>query len=130
MMRPASAGRSDVLEAKLKNAGYKPGADEIEMAKEQRREYRRTVLQSGFLDVSDRAVIESEVQARLSRLKAQLDAGEFSDSGVQFHSRCLRELEALQGTIGTRKKPLVGLLYGLMYEIMNRCQHRFMRASA
>jgi hypothetical protein len=130
LSRLASAGRSDTLETKLMNAGYKPEADEIETAKEQRREYRRKVLQSGFLDLSDRAVIESEVQARLSRLKAQLDAGEFSDSGVQFHSRCLKELEALRDTIGTQKKPLVGLLYGLMYDIMNRCQHRLVRASA
>jgi hypothetical protein len=130
MARPASAGRSDVLEGKLKDAGYKPDADEIETAKEHRREYRREVLQSRFLDLSDRAVIESEVQALLCRLKAQLDAGEFTDTGVQFHSRCLKELEALRDTLGTQKKPLLGLLYGLMYDVMNRCQHRLVRASA
>jgi hypothetical protein len=130
MMKPASAGRSDLLEGKLNDAGYKPDADEIETAKEQRREYRRAVLQPQFLDVGDRAVIESEVQARLCRLKAQLDAGEFQDDGVQFHSRCLKELEAMRDTLATTKKPLVGLLYGLMYDIMNRCQHRLVRASA
>lgn len=130
MERPASAGRSDVLEGKLKDAGYKPDADEIATAKEQRREYRMEVLRPRFLDVGDRAVVDSEVQARLCRLKAQLDAGEFSDDGVQFHSRCLKELEALRDTLATQRKPLVGLMYGLMYDIMNRCQHRLVRASA
>lgn len=130
MARPASAGRSDVLEGKLKDAGYKPDADEIETAKEHRREYRREVLQPRFLDMSDRAVVESEVQARLCRLKAQLDAGEFPDTGLQFHLRCLKELESMRDALETQKKPLVGLLYGLMYDIMNRCQHRLVRASA
>lgn len=130
MSKPASAGRSDLLEGKLKDAGYQPDADEIETAKEHRREYRREILQARFLDVGDRAVVESEVQARLCRLKAQLDAGEFPDTGVQFHARCLKELEALRDSLGTQKKPLVGLLYGRMYDIMNRCQHRLVRASA
>ena len=130
MAKPASAGRSDKLEGKLVDAGYKPDADEIETAKEQRREYRMEVLRPKFLDVSDRAVVEMEVQARLTRLKAQLDAGELTDNGVQFHSRCLKELEAMRDALPTQKKPLVGLMYGLMYDIMNRCQHRLVRASA
>jgi hypothetical protein len=130
MANPVLAGRSDVLEGKLKDAGYKSGGDEIETAKEQRREYRREILQPKFLDVGDRAIIESEVQARLCRLKAELDAGDLTDDGVQFHSRCLKELEAMRDTLATTKKPLVGLLYGLMYDIMNRCQHRLVRASA
>lgn len=130
MARPASAGRSDLLEGKLKDAGYQSNGDEIETAKEQRREYRREVLQPRFLDLGDRDMIESEVQARLCRLKAQLDAEEFPDNGVQFHSRCLKEVEAMRDALGTQKRPLVGLLYGLMYDIMNRCQHRLVRASA
>jgi len=129
MARPASAGRSDVLEGKLKDAGYQPGTDEIETAKEQRRNYRIELLQPRFLDVGDRAVVEMEVQARLCRLKSQLDNGEFPDTGVQFHARCLKELEAMRDHLPTQKKPLVGLLYGLMYDIMNRCQHRLVRAS-
>src|SRR4029077_5625313 len=50
MARPASAGKSDVLEGKLKDAGYQPDADEVKTAKEQRREYRMEVLQPRFLD--------------------------------------------------------------------------------
>ncbi len=128
MSRHASSGRSDRLESKLTAAGYKMGSDEIEVAKTQRREYRMKILQPKFLDLSDREMLESEVQARLCRLKAQLDAGEFADNGVQFHSRCLKELETLRDALETKKKPLVGLLYGLMYDIMNRCQHRLVRA--
>lgn len=130
MARPASAGRSDVLEGKLKDAGYQPGTDEIETAKEQRRNYRIELLQPRFLDVTDRAVVEMEVQARLCLLKSQLDNGDFTDTGVQFHARCLKELEAMRDRLPTQKKPLVGLMYGLMYDIMNRCQHRLVRASA
>ncbi len=128
MSSPVSAGRSKTLESKLTAAGYKMGSDEIEAAKTRRRDYRMEILQPKFLDLSDRTVLESELQARLCRLKAQLDAGEFADDGVQFHSRCLKELETLRDTLETKKKPLVGLLYGLMYDIMNRCQHRLVRA--
>jgi len=129
MARPVSAGRSDVLEGKLNDAGYQPGTDEIETAKEQRRNYRIELLQPRFLDVTDRAMVEMEVQARLCRLKSQLDDGEFTDTGIQFHARCLKELEAMQDHLPTQKKPLAGLMYGLMYDIMNRCQHRLVRAS-
>lgn len=128
LAKPASAGRSDVLENKLKEGGL--GGDEIEAAKEQRRTYRQSVLQQKFLDLDDRRAVEAEVQARLMRLKAQLDAGEVDESGVQFHCRCLKELEALRDSLTTKQKPLVGLLYGLMYDIMNRCQHRLVKASA
>jgi hypothetical protein len=128
LAKPASAGRSDVLEKKLKEGGL--GGDEIEAAKEQRRTYRQSVLQQKFLDLDDRRAVEAEVQARLMRLKAQLDAGEVDETGVQFHCRCLKELEALRDSLATKQKPLVGLLYGLMYDIMNRCQHRLVKASA
>ncbi|MCW5200913.1 DUF4297 domain-containing protein, partial [Desulfobulbus sp. F4] len=81
MSRPISAGRSNTLEVKLMAAGYKPDGDEIETAKDQRRKYLHEIRQPKFLDLSDRTAIESEVQARLCRLKAQLDAGEFTDDG-------------------------------------------------
>jgi hypothetical protein len=129
LSKPASAGRSDVLEEKLKDAGFQPG-DEIETAKDQRQKYRMEVLNPRFLDVTDQAVIEMEVQARLCLLKSRLDNGDLADNGVQFHARCLEELDAMRDTLPTQKKPLVGLLYGQMYDIMNRCQHRLVRASA
>jgi hypothetical protein len=126
--RPASAGRSDILEGKLKDGGL--GSDEIEAAKERRRDYRQVVLQPTYLDITDRQTIEAEVQALLIRLKAQLDAGEVADNGLQFHCRCLKEITALRDALTTKSKPSVGVLFGLMYDIMNRCQHRLVRASA
>jgi hypothetical protein len=130
MSKPASAGRSDGLEGKMKDAGFQPGGDEIETAKDQRQKYRMEVLNPRFLDVTDQAVVEMEVQARLCLLKSRLDNGDFADNGVQFHARCLKELDAMRDALPTQKKPLVGLLYGQMYDIMNRCQHRLVRASA
>jgi hypothetical protein len=127
--RPA-AGRTDKLEAKMVAAGYPPGGDEIEAAKETLLKYRMAVLQQRFLDVNDREVVESEVQARLCLLKSRLDKGEITETGVQFHARCLAELDAMRGTLPTTKPPLAGFVFGVMYYIMNQCQHRLVRVSA
>lgn len=126
---PATAGRSDSLEAKLKDAGFDPAGDEVAAAKEQRRTYRQSVLQQRFLDLTDRQVLEMEVQAVLATLKADLDAGQIGDTGVEFHARCLRELRGLPDKLPTKQKPPLGLVHGCMYDVMNRCQHDLARAA-
>jgi hypothetical protein len=68
--------------------------------------------------------------ARLHRLKTRLDAGEFSDDGRQFLSRCQEELLELRKTLPCRSKPPESAVFGCLYEVMNRCLHRLVRASS
>lgn len=104
--------------------------DTIEAAMDQRRRYREEVLKPQYLKVSERRLAEGEVLASLQCLKAQLDAGEIADNGVEFHALCLKRLGELQETIRPAIRPPVSFLYGCMYSVTDRCLHRFRRATA
>src|SRR5262249_19248015 len=105
---PTTGGRGGVLETKFQAAGFAPADDTVESAKQQSRSYRQRTLQPGYLDLSDRQAIESEVEAALARLRGQLDAGKIQDTGAEFHSRCLEELKRLRDRLPTKQKPLLG----------------------
>ena len=128
ILHPVQAGTSVALEAKLTAAGV--DATSVEVAKEHRRRYLRDARQAKYLSVDDRDFVEGEILARLHRLKTRLDAGELADDGLQFHSRCQQEILALRETLACDPKPPEGTLYGCMYDVMNRCLHRLVRASA
>lgn len=123
---PAMGGTS--LKGKMEKAGIiEP---EIESSLETRRHYLSERLQPQYLSLSERNHVEGEVTATLHALRARLDAGEFPDSGVDFHAKCINALQELQGRLSTsRPVPLVFLI-GCMYSIADRCTHRFRRASA
>jgi len=128
ILHPVQAGTSTALEDKLVAAGV--DATSVEVAKEQRRWYLRYARQAKYLSVDDRDFVEGEILARLHRLKTRLDAGELTDDGRQFHSRCQQEILALRETLSCDPKPPEGTLYGCMYDVMNRCLHRLVGASA
>ena len=74
-------------------------SDAIESSLEQRLRYRDEVLRPQYLKITDRNLVEGEVAAVLLKLRAQLDAGEISDSGSEFHARCLQNLDQLKGLV-------------------------------
>lgn len=123
---PAKGGT--VLKGKMALAGI---ADtEIESSLETRRHYLAERLRPQYLSLSERDAVEGEVTATLHALRAQLDASEIQDSGVEFHAKCITALQDLQRRLPTsRPVPLVFLL-GCMYSIADRCTHRFRRATA
>jgi hypothetical protein len=96
----------------------------IETAQEQRRFYRIRTLNPSYMDLSKREELEMETQAELHNLKAKLDAGKLGDTGVEFHSRCLESLKQIQAK--TENVPL-SILQGYMYNLTDRCLHRFTR---
>jgi len=123
---PATGGAS--LTTKMTAAAI--GEAEIESSLETRRHYLAERLQPKYLSLSEREHVEGEVTATLHALRAQLDAGELPDSGVDFHAKCINALQGLQNRLPTtRPVPLVFLL-GCMYSITDRCTHRFRRATA
>jgi hypothetical protein len=124
---PSSGGGKSV-KAKMEEAGIP--ADMIDTALEQRMYYREEVLKSQYLKITDRRLVEQEVVALLLKLRAELDAGLHPDRGTEFHNHCLQQLEQLRSTLGIVPPPLRTFLYGCMYNIADRCLHRFRRASA
>lgn len=115
------------LRAKMEHASIP--ADAINAAIELRRHYRQALLTPKYVGSDDRRRIESSVSATLQRLRAQLDAGQLKDSGVTFHSLCLDELANLPASLILDGSSDLAFIYGCMYNMADRCAHRFRRAT-
>lgn len=128
VLNPKPVGSSATLERKM-IAARVPAAS-IAAAKEQRRRYLREVLHPRFLDLESRDEIEDRALAQLHRLKTQLDAGQFPDDGRQFLDRCQKMLLDLRDSLANGATPPDSFMFGYLYDVMNRCQHELVRASA
>lgn len=128
ILHPVPTGTSATLERKL-TAAQVPGTS-VEAAKQQRRRYLQEVRTPKFLSLEGRDEVEAQALARLHRLKTQLDAGDFADNGVQFLNRCQQVLLDLRDTLGVTPQPSDWIMLGYLYDVMNRCQHELVRASA
>jgi hypothetical protein len=127
MLHPAQAAGKR-LENKMKRA-FLPD-DVVKTALEQRSDYLREILRPKYLDIEERPLLESEVSAALLALRAKLDAGELSDNGTQFHSRCLQRLGEISTSRLASDRIPKSFLFGCMYNITDRCLHRFTQAEA
>jgi len=127
-VHPAAKGTGKTLEAKMIAAGI-PG-DYIDTAKEMKRAYRAETLNRKYLSTSDIKSIECEVAAKMNELKSALDAGTYDDTGIEFHNRCLDALKQLRSEAPTAAKPNLSFLQGCMYNIADRCPHRFRRLAS
>ena len=127
MVHPAQAPGKR-LEEKLARALLP--TDVVQTALEQRSFYLREIRRPKYLDVEDRPLLEGEIAACLLALRSKLDAGELTDTSTQFHSRCLQQVDAIPSAIASRNKIPRSFLYGCMYNITDRCLHRFTRAEA
>ena len=79
------------------------------------------------MKLKDISFVEGEVVAILHGLLSQLDAGVIDKKGIEFHALCLNKLDKLK----TSQKHIslsLFFLYGCMYNITDRCSHRFIRA--
>ena len=122
---PASAGTA--LRGRLEKAGIIDG--DIRACLESRQRYLIERYRPQYLKLADLTYVEAEVAAVLHSLRAKLDAEELADNGIAFHAFCLKALEQLQSTLPVSGVPL-SILHGCMYNIADRCIHRFRRASA
>ena len=102
--------------------------DTVKAALEQRRYYLQEIRRPRYLDIADRPLVEGEVSACLLALRAKLDAGEMNENGVQFHSHCLQQLDQMPFSTQTSKDIPKSFLFDCMYNITDRCSHRFTRA--
>ncbi|MGJ4754153.1 dsDNA nuclease domain-containing protein [Leptospira kmetyi] len=105
---------------------------DIESAKELKWKYKKERLNSDYLKPSDLDLLEGEVQANLKRLKYMLfhQNNGSTLSGKEFHSKCYLEIGSLvdKGLLEDRKIPQ-HFAIGYMYELTNRCLHRFSEGS-
>ena len=113
---------------KMKDAGIAP--ETIKSALEEKTSYRQEKLTQKYLKLEDQRRVELEVQAVLHSLKADLDAGMLTDSGTQFHARCLTALETIRTEFPEGVRPSRAFVQGCMYGMADRCVHRFTKATA
>ena len=126
IQHPTHSGATGPLVTKLTEACIETSL--IEGAKEMRRHYVAEARVPKYLPGDDREAIEIEVVATLHALKVSLDSGKCTDDSREFLERCQDELRKMRDTL-TVRRPTDSLLYGCMYEIMNRCLHRLARAT-
>jgi hypothetical protein len=104
--------------------------DAVRTALEHRTLYLREIRRPKYLNVDERPLLEGEISACLLALRSKLDAGEIIDDGVQFHSRCLQQVGSIPTRLPSCKNAPSYFLFGCMYNITDRCLHRFTRAEA
>jgi len=100
--------------------------DYILTALEERQLYRQENISPTYLDLSDQHMIQAEVLDALAALRSKMDNGDIPE-GFAFYKECLDQLGILAKDLPTRKKPLHATLSGCMYDIVDRCAHRYHR---
>ncbi|MBK8616883.1 MAG: DUF4297 domain-containing protein [Anaerolineales bacterium] len=121
---PLSAGAGEKLKEKMTKA--KIANDYIVTALDERRKFRQERLDPKYLDLTDLDLIEGEVLSELKSLRLRLDGGEFTE-GTPFLKTCRDKLRELQDTLPVKSKPPSHYLDGCMYDITDRCAHRYHR---
>ncbi len=121
---PLSVGAGEKLREKMEKA--KIANDYILTAQEERRQFRRERLNPKYLDLTDLDLIEGEVLSELKGLRLRLDSNEFAE-GTLFLKVCQDKLRDLQVTLQAKSKPPLFYLDGCMYDITDRCAHRYHR---
>jgi len=114
------------IQNKMSAAGI--SQDVIDSANDLRRHYREEILKPQYLKIRDMKLIEGEVTATLHYLRSQLDTGVIVESGSKFHARCLQKLAHLRKELSISPPLPLVFIQGCMYNIVNRCRHRFVRA--
>jgi hypothetical protein len=125
---PGKGGAGKTLEEKLTDA--KVADDIIETARSLRLNYLSRLFTPRYSDPEKRAELETEIDARLMRLRQKIDSGELEVSGVTFHSMCMDAVEQVHEALPTKDRPPLPNLYGFMYNLADRCTHRFVRAKS
>jgi Cap4 dsDNA endonuclease len=116
---------------KLREKMQEAGIDDmqIRLAVELRREYASTVRTRKYMPDYEQKALQQNVRAELVQLQSRLFAGDLSLDGKNFHLKCLNTIDGLDvarkpGTVSRK-----GFMIGCMYDITDRCLHRFNRNS-
>lgn len=121
LLRSRKVMAGEKIIEKMEKAGI---GDYIETALELRRLYRKERLDPQYLELTDFDLIDGEILTCLQGLRLRMDSGEI-DSGREFYSICLNNLEALRKSINTKGMTPSFYFHGCMYDITDRCWHRY-----
>lgn len=112
------------LRKKMKAAGFDDTA--IKSAVELRRKYRSRSLDPSYVGGKAQEYCD-EAYGALHRLRSKLASDLKMKEGVEFQERCCKKLEQIAATGEHRDRTLETYLLGFMYDVTDRCEHRFTR---
>jgi len=122
---PVTPGTGAVLKGKMKDAGI--ADDVISNAVELRLQYRIDALTPRYQELGNRRTVDRSVAGTLHLLLVRFDAGQLAATGAEFHAVCLKRLSEMPDTLPIFPEPSREFLFGCMYNITDRCGHRFRR---
>jgi hypothetical protein len=124
-----ASGGSNVAGSKLRGKmdDAELSDDQIRMALELRREYAQMVRTPRYMSEPDVQGLQRRVKSALASLRAEQMAGTLPANGAAFHSLCLRKMDAISNDSGIQSEDRSAFLKGCMYDITDRCLHRFAR---
>lgn len=122
-------GASEVAGGKLKSKLEDIGAEDtqIAMAVELRLRYGAEVRTPRYMEDKQIERLQVLVRSKMATLRSSYVAGEIDPSGQAFHALCLKEMDQAGATEPAGGADTTGFLKGCMYDITDRCLHRFSR---
>lgn len=103
-------------------------ADYIDSAIDLKRQYSDARRSSDFMEPSEFQQMEAMINGEMYRLKIALDSGRIDESG--FHDLCISIVDGILDDALKNKNIPRALAYGYLYDLTNRCLHRYKRPQA
>lgn len=75
----------------------------------------------------DVPALQRRVKSELASLRAGQIAGQLAPDGPTFHSICIQKMDEINQNLPNQAEDQSALLKGCMYDIADRCLHRFSR---
>lgn len=118
----ASGGK---LAGKMTAAGL--SEDQINMAIDLRLSYAKVVRTSRYMTAKNAEQLQLRVKSELASLQARMMAGQLQLDGQGFHLLCMERMDLINSQRTANLEDQSGFLKGCMYDITDRCLHRFSR---
>lgn len=113
------------LTGKMEEAGLLE--DQVRMAIDLRINYSKFVRTSRYMTAKNADKLQTRVKSELASLRARMMAGQLQLDGQEFHLLCLERMDAINAERREGTEDQSGFLKGCMYDITDRCLHRFSR---
>lgn len=122
-------GASEAAGGKLKTKLEDIGAEDtqIAMAVDLRLRYGAEVRTPRYMEDSQIERLQVLVRSKMATLRSTYVAGEIDPNGQGFHALCLKEMDQAGIAEAVAGADTTGFLKGCMYDITDRCLHRFSR---
>lgn len=121
----ATAPGGGKLAAKLNEIGA--GQETIALAVEMRRDYAAAIRSPRYMADDQTVSLQQRVKSEMMSLRVRYSAGHLDIDGTAFLMMCLDRLNAMNGDRPAGEEDQAAFLQGCMYDITDRCLHRFSR---